>query len=114
MAALVYEVIDLEPSRIAVNVIPGISAFQAAAAKAGAMIGHDFCCISLSDLLTPWEAIEKRVKAAAEGDFVISFYNPRSLKRRDQLERAFAILKPHARRIRPSSSPPTSAAPRSR
>ena len=59
MAALVYEVLDLEPSRIAVNVIPGISAFQAAAAKAGAMIGHDFCCISLSDLLTPWEAIEQ-------------------------------------------------------
>jgi cobalt-precorrin 5A hydrolase/precorrin-3B C17-methyltransferase len=95
MAALVYEVIDLEPARIAVNVIPGISAFQAAAAKAGAMIGHDFCCISLSDLLTPWEAIEKRLNAAAEGDFVISFYNPRSLKRRDQLERAFTILKPH-------------------
>ena len=101
MAALVYEVIDLEPSRIAVNVIPGISAFQAAAAKAGAMIGHDFCCISLSDLLTPWEAIEKRVTAAAEGDFVISFYNPRSLKRRDQLERAFAILKQH----RPADTP---------
>lgn len=101
MAALVYEVVDLEPSRIAVNVIPGISAFQAAAAKAGAMIGHDFCCISLSDLLTPWEAIEKRVKAAAEGDFVISFYNPRSLKRRDQLERAFAILKNH----RPADTP---------
>jgi cobalt-precorrin 5A hydrolase/precorrin-3B C17-methyltransferase len=95
MAALVFEVIDLEPNRIAVNVIPGISAFQAAAAKAGAMIGHDFCCISLSDLLTPWEVIEKRLQAAAEGDFVISFYNPRSLKRRDQLQRAFAILKPH-------------------
>ena len=101
MAALVYEVVDLEPNRIAVNVIPGISAFQAAAAKAGAMIGHDFCCISLSDLLTPWEAIEKRVKAAAEGDFVISFYNPRSLKRRDQLERAFAILGEH----RPPDTP---------
>ena len=101
MAALVYEVIDIEPSRIAVNVIPGISAFQAAAAKAGAMIGHDFCCISLSDLLTPWEAIETRVKAAAEGDFVISFYNPRSLKRRDQLERAFAILAQH----RPADAP---------
>ena len=101
MAALVYEIIDLEPYRISVEVIPGISAFQAAAAKAGAMIGHDFCCISLSDLLTPWEAIEKRVKAAAEGDFVISFYNPRSLKRRDQLERAFAILKNH----RPPDTP---------
>jgi cobalt-precorrin 5A hydrolase/precorrin-3B C17-methyltransferase len=101
MAALVYEIIDLEPCRIRVEVIPGISAFQAAAAKAGAMIGHDFCCISLSDLLTPWEAIEKRVTAAAEGDFVISFYNPRSLKRRDQLERAFAILARH----RPPDTP---------
>lgn len=101
MAALVYEIIDLEPNRISVDVIPGISAFQAAAAKAGAMIGHDFCCISLSDLLTPWEVIEKRLKAAAEGDFVISFYNPRSLKRRDQLERAFAILKNH----RPPDTP---------
>lgn len=101
MAALVYEIINLEPCRISVDVVPGISAFQAAAAKAGAMIGHDFCCISLSDLLTPWEAIAKRVKAAAEGDFVISFYNPRSLKRRDQLERAFAILKNH----RPPDTP---------
>jgi cobalt-precorrin 5A hydrolase / precorrin-3B C17-methyltransferase len=101
MAALVYELIDREPNRIAVEVHPGISAFQAASAKAGAMIGHDFCCISLSDLLTPWEVIEKRIKAAAEGDFVISFYNPRSLKRRDQLERAFAILKNH----RPPETP---------
>jgi cobalt-precorrin 5A hydrolase/precorrin-3B C17-methyltransferase len=101
MAALVYEIVDLEPSRIAVNVIPGISAFQAAAAKAGAMIGHDFCCISLSDLLTPWEVIERRLKAAAEGDFVIAFYNPRSLKRRDQIERAFAILSRH----RPADAP---------
>ena len=101
MAALVYEIIDLEPNRIMVEVIPGISAFQAAAAKAGAMIGHDFCCISLSDLLTPWAVIEKRLHAAAEGDFVISFYNPRSLKRRDQLERAFAILNNH----RPPDTP---------
>jgi cobalt-precorrin 5A hydrolase / precorrin-3B C17-methyltransferase len=101
MAALVYEIIDLEPCRVAVAVHPGISAFQAASARAGAMIGHDFCCISLSDLLTPWEVIEKRLHAAAEGDFVISFYNPRSLKRRDQLERAFAILKNH----RPPDTP---------
>jgi cobalt-precorrin 5A hydrolase / precorrin-3B C17-methyltransferase len=101
MAALVYEIIDLQPCRVAVEVHPGISAFQAASARAGAMIGHDFCCISLSDLLTPWEVIEKRLHAAAEGDFVISFYNPRSLKRRDQLERAFAILKNH----RPPGTP---------
>ena len=92
MAALVYEVLALEPNTIAVNVVPGISAFQAAAARAGALIGHDFCCISLSDLLTPWEVIEKRLHAAAEGDFVVAFYNPRSLKRTDQIERAIAIL----------------------
>ncbi|MBL8906549.1 MAG: precorrin-3B C(17)-methyltransferase [Rhizobiales bacterium] len=92
MAALVYELLELEPTRVEVEVLPGISAFQAAAAKAGAMIGHDFCCISLSDLLTPWPVIEKRIRAAAEGDFVVAFYNPRSAKRRDQIERAMAIL----------------------
>jgi cobalt-precorrin 5A hydrolase/precorrin-3B C17-methyltransferase len=101
MAALVHEVLALEPSRIAVTVLPGISAFQAAAARAGAMIGHDFCCISLSDLLTPWEAIERRVRAAAEADFVTAFYNPRSLKRRGQLDQALTILKGH----RPPDTP---------
>jgi cobalt-precorrin 5A hydrolase/precorrin-3B C17-methyltransferase len=101
MAALVYELIDLEPCRVAVNVIPGISAFQAAAAKAGALIGHDFCCISLSDLLTPWETIEARIEAAAAGDFVIAFYNPRSMKRKDQLSRAIGILRQH----RPETTP---------
>lgn len=101
MAALVYELIELEPTRIDVEVLPGISAFQAAAAKAGALIGHDFCCISLSDLLTPWPVIEKRLNAAAEGDFVVAFYNPRSLKRRDQIERAIAILSQH----RPPDTP---------
>jgi cobalt-precorrin 5A hydrolase / precorrin-3B C17-methyltransferase len=95
MAALVYELIDREPCRVGVEVHPGISAFQMASAKAGAMIGHDFCCISLSDLLTPWETIVQRVTAAAEGDFVISFYNPRSLKRTDQIVKAFDILRPH-------------------
>ena len=95
MAALVYELIDREPCRIAVEVHPGISAFQMASAKAGAMIGHDFCCISLSDLLTPWETIVQRVTAAAIGDFVVSFYNPRSLKRTDQIIKAFEILKPY-------------------
>ncbi|MFO0992999.1 MAG: precorrin-3B C(17)-methyltransferase [Hyphomicrobiales bacterium] len=101
MAALVYELLEVEPNRIDVEVLPGISAFQAAAAKAGAMIGHDFCCISLSDLLTPWSVIEKRLNAAAQGDFVIAFYNPRSLKRRDQIERAMAILSQH----RPPDTP---------
>ncbi len=93
MAALVYEVVELEPCRAAVEVVPGISAFQAAAAKSGAIMGHDFCCISLSDLLTPWPVIEKRIKAAASGDFVVAFYNPRSQKRVDQLSKAIGILR---------------------
>ena len=63
-------------ARIEIVVAPGISAMQAAAARAGAPLGHDFCAISLSDLLTPWETIEARIRAAAEGDFVIAFYNP--------------------------------------
>jgi cobalt-precorrin 5A hydrolase / precorrin-3B C17-methyltransferase len=95
MAALVHEIIALEPRRIAVETIPGISAFQLAAAEAGAMIGHDFCCISLSDLLTEWSVIEKRIRAAAEGDFVVAFYNPRSEKRHDQLDRAITLIRPH-------------------
>ena len=101
MASLAFELIDGEPSRIAVEVIPGISAFQMASARAGALIGHDFCCISLSDLLTPWEEIEKRVAAAAAGDFVVAFYNPRSRKRLDHIERAMAILARH----RPPETP---------
>jgi cobalt-precorrin 5A hydrolase/precorrin-3B C17-methyltransferase len=95
MAALVYELIDRKPCRIALEVHPGISAFQMASARAGALIGHDFCCISLSDLLTPWETIERRITAAAQGDFVIAFYNPRSLRRTDQIVKAFDILRPH-------------------
>jgi cobalt-precorrin 5A hydrolase/precorrin-3B C17-methyltransferase len=103
MAAVIYELLDpgsvtdlpAAAYRVAIEVIPGISAFQAAAAKAGAMIGHDFCCISLSDLMTPWQSIERRLRAAAEADFVIALYNPRSQRRRDQLERALAIVSLH-------------------
>jgi cobalt-precorrin 5A hydrolase/precorrin-3B C17-methyltransferase len=78
-----------------IEVLPGISAVQAAAARLGAPISHDFCTISLSDLLTPWELIERRVRAAAWGDFVIAFYNPRSRERDWQLARAIAILHEH-------------------
>ncbi|MCP4327859.1 MAG: precorrin-3B C(17)-methyltransferase [Alphaproteobacteria bacterium] len=99
MASLVFEVLDGgEDSgwrRVEVAVVPGISALQAAAARAGAPLGHDFCAISLSDLLTPWPAIERRVRAAAEGDFVVAFYNPVSQRRRDQLARARDILLDH-------------------
>ena len=100
MASLVFECLDrgglaTGAERIAIDIAPGISAMQAAAARAGAPLGHDFCAISLSDLLTPWPVIEKRIRAASEGDFVIAFYNPVSKRRRTQLEMAKAILLQH-------------------
>ena len=70
----------------------GFRHLQGAAARAGAPLGHDFCTISLSDLLTPWPSIQMRLKAAAEGDFVIAFYNPVSKKRRTQLAYARDVL----------------------
>ncbi|MCG8345993.1 MAG: cobalamin biosynthesis protein, partial [Chlorobiales bacterium] len=80
LASLVFELIDTENRadwrRIRIDVAPGISALQAAAARVGAPLGHDFCAISLSDLLTPWSVIHDRIDAAARGDFVIAFYNP--------------------------------------
>ncbi|MEO0920145.1 MAG: precorrin-3B C(17)-methyltransferase, partial [Pseudomonadota bacterium] len=90
MATLVYELIAKDgvsdaAKRIGVVNAPGISALQGAAARAGAPLGHDFCTISLSDLLTPWADIQRRVRAAGDGDFVIAFYNPVSKKRRTQL-----------------------------
>ena len=101
MAALVFEELDdqgrADWKRIAVSVAPGVSAMQAAAARAGAPLGHDFCAISLSDLLTPWPAIEGRIRAAAEGDFVIAFYNPVSGRRQRQLARARDIVLDHRR-----------------
>ena len=78
MAPLVYEMLRERGSDIEVEVIPGISAFQKAASLLGAPVGHDFCVISLSDLMTPWMVIEKRIKAAAEADFVTAVYNPKS------------------------------------
>ncbi len=103
MATLVFELLDntiqnKEPIQnqqwlnIEIEVIPGISAMQAGASKVGALLGHDFCTISLSDLLTPWQTIEKRIHSAGQGDFVISFYNPVSKKRDWQLNTARDIL----------------------
>jgi cobalt-precorrin 5A hydrolase/precorrin-3B C17-methyltransferase len=83
---------DAAIGRVRLAVHPGLSAMFAAAARVGAPLGHDFAAISLSDLLTPWTAIAARVRAAAEGDFVVAFYNPRSERRTDQLARALAIL----------------------
>jgi len=114
MATLVYELLDQQINRdddktenhpewldVEIEVIPGISAMQAGAARAGALLGHDFCTISLSDLLTPWQTIEKRIHSAASGDFVVSFYNPVSKKRDWQLNTARDILL----RYRPAETP---------
>lgn len=91
MACLMYEVGKDYPD-IDLEVIPGITAASSGAALLGAPLNHDFCVISLSDLLTPWEKIEKRLRAAAEGDFAIAIYNPSSRKRKDYLMRACDIL----------------------
>ncbi|MES0809990.1 precorrin-3B C(17)-methyltransferase [Roseibium sp. SCPC15] len=110
MGSLVYELLHRNAEyggvsdaakRVSVTNAPGITALQACSARIGAPIGHDFCAISLSDLLTPWEAIEKRLHAAAEGDFVIAFYNPVSKRRRTQLAAAKDILLQH----RPATTP---------
>ena len=110
MGALVFELLDRGPEamgvsdaarRVEVVSTPGVSALQGAAARAGAPLGHDFCAISLSDLLTPREDILKRLKAAAEGDFVIAFYNPVSMRRRTLLAEARDILLQH----RPADTP---------
>ena len=106
LATLVFECLDSAglpdgARRAEIVVAPGISAMQAAAARIGAPLGHDFCAISLSDLLTEWEAIEARVRAAAEADFVVAFYNPVSRRRRTQLAAAKAILLAH----RPPDTP---------
>ena len=105
MATLVFELIDREGNvdwaRVEIIGLPGVSAMQTAAARIGAPLGHDFCAISLSDLLTPWTAIELRLQAAAEGDFVIAFYNPVSQRRRTQLAAAKDILLRH----RPAETP---------
>jgi cobalt-precorrin 5A hydrolase / cobalt-factor III methyltransferase / precorrin-3B C17-methyltransferase len=96
LASLVFELLDREPTHgwrsVEIIVCPGVSALQAAAARAGAPLGHDFCAISLSDLLTPWELICSRLEAAAAGDFVVALYNPRSTRRLGRLAEAAAIL----------------------
>ena len=91
LASLMYE-LGKEYPETEVSVIPGITAACSGAAVLGAPLNHDFCVISLSDLLTPWDKIEKRLIAAAEGDFAIAIYNPSSHKRKDYLMRACDIL----------------------
>ena len=91
MAGLIYEVAQDYPS-VEIRVIPGVTAALSGAARLGAPLIHDFAVISLSDLMTPWETIEKRLRMAAEGDFAIVLYNPSSRKRADYLQKACDIL----------------------
>ena len=107
MAGLVLELVEMDAGqhpelpRIDIQIIPGISAVQAAAALLGAPLMHDFVVISLSDLLTPWGLIKTRLEAAARADFVIAIYNPRSKSRRTQIQEAQSIIMAH----RPADTP---------
>jgi precorrin-2 C20-methyltransferase/precorrin-3B C17-methyltransferase len=104
MASAVLEQLDEQPERwrtVDVDVVPGITAAQAVASRVGAPLGHDFCVISLSDVLNPWDAIERRVEAAAAVDFVIALYNPRSRHRPHQFATAMDVI----RRYRCATTP---------
>lgn len=95
MAAAVFEALEAAPELqdLSIRVLPGVTAMLAAAARAGAPLGHDFCAINLSDNLKQWEVIEKRLRLAAEADFAIAIYNPRSVGRPEGFVRALDILK---------------------
>lgn len=98
MAAAVMEAVehgDAAWRNLDITVVPGMSALLAAAARIGAPLGHDFCVMSLSDYLKPWEIIERRLQAASAGDFVLALYNPASKTRREQLDRALECLRQH-------------------
>lgn len=104
MAAAAFEAIETGEASwrtLDIAVCPGISAMQAAAARIGAPLGADFCAISLSDNRKPWSLVERRLEAAAAGDFVLALYNPASVARPDQIHAAFALL----RRLRAGSIP---------
>ncbi|WP_406856430.1 precorrin-3B C(17)-methyltransferase [Alsobacter sp. KACC 23698] len=96
MASAVFEAVEAGPAEwrgLDIRVLPGVSAMQAAAARLGAPLGHDFCAISLSDNLKPWSVIARRLTAAAQGDFVIALYNPASKARPGRIHEAFALLR---------------------
>ena len=103
MASLMYEIKEqfYADSQIELRVIPGITAAISGAAELGAPLNHDFCVISLSDLLTPWEKIEKRLVAAASADFAIALYNPSSKKRSHYLKKACEIMEKYIEKSRP-------------
>lgn len=92
MAGLILEIAAKRDSKVKIDIIPGIAAVNGCAARLGAPLMHDFAAISLSDLLTPWEVICKRLDAAASGDFVIALYNPKSKKRTEHIVQAREIL----------------------
>ena len=94
MAGLMIELAN-QYDDVEIEVVAGVTAANSGAAVLGAPLGHDFCLISLSDLLTPWELIEKRLHCAAEADFAICLYNPRSKKRADYLQKACNIMMEH-------------------
>jgi precorrin-3B C17-methyltransferase len=96
MAAAVFEAVQTGPSewrQLAIEILPGISAMHAAAARVGAPLGGDFCAISLSDNLKPWSLIVRRLRAASEGDFVLALYNPASVARPEKIHEAFRLLR---------------------
>ena len=96
MAAAVFEALDNGPDEwreVQIDVLPGITAMLAASARAGAPLGHDFCAINLSDNLKPWSLIEKRLRLAAQGDFSMAFYNPRSKSRPEGFVKTLKILR---------------------
>ncbi len=94
MASAVFEALEARPLDYAldIRILPGITAMLAAAARAGAPLGHDFCAINLSDNLKPWELVEARLRAAAKADFAMAFYNPRSASRPHQFVRTLEVL----------------------
>jgi precorrin-3B C17-methyltransferase len=93
MAGLALELARRDDDAIPIEIVPGVTAASAAAARLGAPLMLDFACISLSDLLVPWEMIRKRLEAVASADLVAALYNPRSKKRSDQLEEAATIFR---------------------
>lgn len=96
MASAVFEAVEAGPTAwrdLDIRVLPGITAMLAAAARAGAPLGHDFCTINLSDNLKPWALIERRLKLAAQADFAMAFYNPRSKSRPEGFARTLEVLK---------------------
>lgn len=104
MASAVFEAVEAGPEawrNLDIQVLPGITAMLAASARAGAPLGHDFCTINLSDNLKPWDLIEKRLRLAAQADFAMAFYNPRSKSRPEGFEKTLKILNEECQDSRP-------------